>query len=205
MRNKITAFAFIFLCCAQAGPAFAAEADANYKKLCVTCHGADRKGKPAMVKMYKVAPSAMDLTLKENLAKSDADLTAIISGGKGKMPAHKGKLSPEEITALVTYLKTPKAAAAPKPAAPAAANEDYKLCASCHGKDGKGNAGMAKMFKLEPAALDLTSPGAQGKTDEELAKLILEGKGKMPAYKGKLSEAKVKELVKFMRTLATKK
>lgn len=204
MRNKITAFAFIFLCCAQAGPAFAAEADANYIKLCVTCHGADRKGKPAMVKLYKVAPSAMDLTAKENLAKSDADLTAIISAGKGKMPAHKGKLTPEEITALVTYLKTTKAAG-PQPAAPAVANEDYKLCVSCHGKDGKGNAGMAKMFKLDPAALDLTSAGVQGKKDEDLAKLIMEGKGKMPFYKGKLSEAKVNELVKFMRTLAPKK
>jgi len=30
-------------------------------------------------------------------------------------------------------------------------------CAGCHGKDAKGNPGMAKMFKVDPSALNLTS------------------------------------------------
>lgn len=201
MDKKITAFAFLFLCWAQAGPVLAAEAEANYKKICITCHGADRKGKPAMVKLYKVKPADMDLTSKDALARSDADLTAIISGGKGKMPAHKDKLTPEEIAALVAYLRTAVTKAAAQPAAKAAVNADYKPCVSCHGKDGKGNAGMAKMFKVAPAALDLTAAGVQGKKDEDLAKLILEGKGKMPSYKAKLNETQLKELLKFLRTL----
>lgn len=202
MDKKITAFAFLFLCRAQAGPVLAAEAEANYKKICITCHGADRKGKPAMVKLYKVKPADMDLTSKDALARSDADLAAIISGGKGKMPAHKDKLTPEEIAALVAYLRTAVTKTAAQPAAKAAVNADYKPCVPCHGKDGKGNAGMAKMFKVAPSALDLTASGAQEKKDEDLAKLILEGKGKMPSYKAKLNETQVKELLKFLRSLA---
>ena len=106
MYKKITTLAFALLCCAQAVPSYAADAAANFKKICVACHGADRKGKPAMAKMYKVAPAAMDLTGKDVLSKSDADLAAVISDGKGKMPPNKGKLTPEEIAALAAYLKT---------------------------------------------------------------------------------------------------
>ncbi|MBI4376170.1 MAG: cytochrome c [Elusimicrobia bacterium] len=75
-------------------------------------------------------------------------------------------------------------------------------CASCHGKDGKGNAAMAKMFKVTPAALDLVDKDTQGKKDEELFKLTSEGKGKMPAFKSKLSEAEIKDVLSYIRTLA---
>lgn len=210
MCKKMTMSVLVLLlCCAQTVPSFAADAAANFKKICVACHGADRKGKAAMVKLYKVAPAAMDLTSKEALSRSDADLTAIISGGKGKMPAHKDKLTPEEITELVSYLKTAGAPSGTKtagqPAPKAAASADFKACVSCHGKDGKGNPGMAKMFKVAPSALDLTGAGVREKKDEDLSKIILEGKGKMPAYKGKLNEAQLKELLKFLKTLAPQK
>ncbi len=231
MKINIAAVSGVLLFCAQALPTVAAEPAANFGKMCVSCHAKDRKGAPAMVKMFKVEPAAMDLTDKAFLAMSDADIAAIISGGKGKMPAHKARLTAEEITALVSYLKTADAktaetkaadvkapeakaadvkpaaaaatAAAPaKPAAKAAENADYKAkCASCHGKDGKGNPSMAKMFKLEPAALDLTAKAAREKTDEAVVKLITDGKGKMPAFKGKLSDAQVKEVVKYLRAL----
>ncbi len=223
MKINIVAVSGVLLFCAQALPSFSAEPAANFGKMCVSCHAKDRKGAPAMVKMFKVEPAAMDLTDKAFLAMSDADIAAIISAGKGKMPAHKARLTAEEIAALVSYLKAPdakaaeakapEAAAVPAkapetapaakaPAAKAAGNADYKAkCASCHGKDGKGNPSMAKMFKLEPSALDLTGAAIQEKTGEELAKPILGGKGKMPAFKSRLTEAQVKELVKFIKTL----
>lgn len=209
MKTKLTAAVGVFLFCAQAIPSFSEEAAVNYSKICAACHGKDRKGVPAMAKAYKVGLAAMDLTgpIREY---SDADLIKTISEGKGKMPAHKAKLKPEEIAALVTYLKAAgvkapdvaaPAAAPAQPAAKAVENADYKAkCASCHGKDGKGNPAMAKMFKVEPAALDLTAKAVQEKTDEDLAKLIAGGKGKMPAFKAKLSEVRVKELLKYLRS-----
>jgi len=39
---------------------------------------------------------------------SDADLTGLVTNGEGKMPAYKGKLSDDQISAVVKYVKTLK-------------------------------------------------------------------------------------------------
>ncbi len=36
---------------------------------------------------------------------SEAELAAVIENGKGKMPAFKGKVSPDEAKALAKYVK----------------------------------------------------------------------------------------------------
>jgi cytochrome c6 len=80
--------------------AFAADlaTDANYKAKCAACHGATGEGKPAM----KTAP------MKDSAAKSEDELTTAITNGKGKMPAYKDKLKPEDIKALVAEIKATK-------------------------------------------------------------------------------------------------
>ncbi len=70
-------------------------------------------------------------------------------------------------------------------------------CAMCHGPDGAGQTTMGKNLKLR----DLGAAEVQKQTDAELAKWISDGKGKMPAYKGKLSDAEIHALVVFIRTL----
>jgi cytochrome c6 len=79
-------------------------------------------------------------------------------------------------------------------AADAAANWS-QLCASCHGKDGSGNTAMGKKLGVKDYSKD------QGFSDAEAANVIKNGKGKMKAYKGKLSDADVKALVAYVRTL----
>ena len=74
----------------------------------------------------------------------------------------------------------------------------YKAkCAMCHGADGAGQTPMGKNMKLR----DLRSADVQKQTDAELVKWIADGKGKMPAYKGKLTPADIDALVEFIRTL----
>ncbi|PJA16910.1 MAG: hypothetical protein COX65_01635 [Elusimicrobia bacterium CG_4_10_14_0_2_um_filter_56_8] len=215
MKTNLVAVALVSLFCAQALPSFAGEAEANYNKMCASCHGKNKKGNPAMAKMFKVKPEAMDLTAIPD----DVDAAAIISDGKGKMPSYKATLTAEEIAALSAFFKPAEAktaetkepaADAPAEAKPARAaetapkeaeNSDYKACASCHGKNGKGNPAMAKMFKVKPEAMDLTGKVVQGKSDEDLAGVIADGKGKMPSYKATLSGDRIKELVKFLRSL----
>ena len=77
-------------------------------------------------------------------------------------------------------------------------------CASCHGKDSKGNPNMAKMFKVDAAAMDLTGKDAQDKSDKDLTALISAGKGKMPSYKDKLSAAEIDAVSAYLKTLAPK-
>jgi mono/diheme cytochrome c family protein len=40
------------------------------------------------------------------MAETDAQLTDIISKGKGKMPSYTGKLSDADIKGLVTYIRS---------------------------------------------------------------------------------------------------
>jgi len=70
-------------------------------------------------------------------------------------------------------------------------------CAMCHGQDGAGQTSMGKTLKLR----DLGSVEVQKLTDEALAKIISDGKGKMPAFKTKMSGDEIGAMVTFLRTL----
>ena len=70
-------------------------------------------------------------------------------------------------------------------------------CAACHGATGAGDTTMGKNLKLR----DLGSPEVQKQTDDELANIITNGKGKMPKYDGKLTKEQITEVVKYIRTL----
>ena len=61
-------------------------------------------------------------------------------------------------------------------------------CASCHGADGKGETPMGKKMKLKSIA---------GMDAAKAAKITAEGVGKMPAYKGKLTDQQIKEICEY--------
>jgi cbb3-type cytochrome c oxidase subunit III len=71
-----------------------------------------------------------------------------------------------------------------------------KNCATCHGKDGQ-----AKTFKAKfNHARNLTDPEWQTSvTDERLFNSITNGRGHMPAWGKKLSEAEINSLVAYVR------
>ena len=70
-------------------------------------------------------------------------------------------------------------------------------CAMCHGADGSASTGMGKTMGLKP----LSDPEVQKMSDADLTALVTNGKGKMPAYKGKLTDAQITDLVSYIRTL----
>jgi len=75
---------------------------------------------------------------------------------------------------------------------------DFKAkCAACHGATGAGDTMMGKNLKIR----DLGSADVQKQSDDELTAVIGKGKGKMPAYDGKLSKDQIGDLVKYIRTL----
>jgi len=71
-------------------------------------------------------------------------------------------------------------------------------CAGCHGADGAGNTSIGKSMHMR----SLASPEVQKMSDKELTAMITDGKGAMPSYKDKLSEAQIKDLVGYIRKLA---
>lgn len=75
----------------------------------------------------------------------------------------------------------------------------YKTkCASCHGAAGIPSAGMAKAMGVKPA----TDPAVKSKTEAQMIATTTNGEGKMPAYKGKLSDAEIKQAVESFRAFA---
>ncbi len=67
-------------------------------------------------------------------------------------------------------------------------------CAMCHGADGtKENPGMG--------VKSLAGADVQKQSDADLVAAVSKGKGKMPAYAGKLSDDEIKGVVAFVRTL----
>jgi len=71
--------------------------------------------------------------------------------------------------------------------------DTYKAkCAMCHAADGSGSTPAGKSMKAIPFK------------DPELVKASAatkNGKGKMPAYAGKLTDAQITEVVGYIRTL----
>jgi mono/diheme cytochrome c family protein len=74
-----------------------------------------------------------------------------------------------------------------------------KGCKACHGPDGQGNPAIAKMLKV--TLPNLASKDIQARSDADMKKVILEGKGKMKPVKT-LSPSEMDAAIAFVRTLA---
>jgi cytochrome c oxidase cbb3-type subunit III len=72
-----------------------------FKAKCTACHGADASGNTSVGKTLKIR----DLRSAEVQAQSDAQLSNIISKGKGKMQAYGKSLSQEQIHELVAFIR----------------------------------------------------------------------------------------------------
>lgn len=76
--------------------------------------------------------------------------------------------------------------------------DTYKAkCQMCHGADGSANTPAGKSMK----ALPFSTPELIAQTDAQLIADTKNGKGKMPAYSGKLTDAQIKDVVSYIRTL----
>jgi cytochrome c6 len=75
---------------------------ALYKQKCAACHGADGKGDTPAGKSTKVKSFGDPEIGKQ----SDEELAGVIDKGKNKMPAYGKSLKPDEIKAMVAYIRT---------------------------------------------------------------------------------------------------
>jgi len=74
----------------------------------------------------------------------------------------------------------------------------YKAkCQSCHGATGTPNPGMAKAMGIKA----FSDPDVKKLSAAEMITATTDGKGKMPAFKGKLTDPEIKDVVTYLRTL----
>jgi mono/diheme cytochrome c family protein len=104
-KNKrlglLTAVVVVVVAVTGSTPLAAQDGPTLYKTKCAMCHGADGKGETPMGKKLNIR----DLGSPEVQKQTDAELTAIISKGKGKMPPFEGKLTAEQIGQVLAHIR----------------------------------------------------------------------------------------------------
>jgi cytochrome c6 len=101
-RALIATAALVAITLFSASSSRADDITAVYKGQCAACHGADGTGNTPAGKTLKVR----DLHSADVQKATDADLTTVITAGKGKMPAYGKKLSVDQVKALVAMIRT---------------------------------------------------------------------------------------------------
>jgi len=93
MKKSILTLAVAAFCAVSAQSAFAGDIDASkiYSHKCKMCHKFDRK---------KIGPAFKDMN------KDPSVLKTTITNGRKMMPKWKGKLSSEEIDAMVAFIQS---------------------------------------------------------------------------------------------------
>src|SRR5215472_1267519 len=85
-------------------------------------------------------------------------------------------------------------------AAPPVATVYKSNCAPCHGTAGDASTPAGKNFKVP----SFSSDAVLKHSDAEMLTVAKTGKGKMPAWQNKLSDAELKDLIAFIHTLQKK-
>ena len=71
----------------------------------------------------------------------------------------------------------------------------YKAnCQACHGSSGTPSPGIAKMMGVKTASEYKDS-------EKDMIDAVKNGKGKMKAFSGKLTDAQIKDVVAYFRTM----
>ncbi len=73
-------------------------------------------------------------------------------------------------------------------------------CMMCHGADGDGNTETGKATETP----SFRSPDILKMTTAELTADTKDGKGNMPAYSGKLTDAQISQVIAYVQTLQKK-
>jgi mono/diheme cytochrome c family protein len=105
MRTILKAFpAIVLLALAVSTYSFADAGGDTFKAKCAACHGSAGAGDTTMGKHLNLR----DLGSADVQKQTDDELTTIVTAGKNKMPAYGAKLSKEQITAVVKFIRTLK-------------------------------------------------------------------------------------------------
>jgi cytochrome c6 len=83
--------------------------------------------------------------------------------------------------------------------AQAAGEDTYKAkCLMCHGATGMAESPAGKAMKVKP----VNDPDVKKLNEAQMIDAVRDGMGKMQAFKGKLTDAQIKDSVTYFRSLS---
>jgi mono/diheme cytochrome c family protein len=154
-----------------------------YQANCASCHGVDGRG---------VVPGARNFNdLDYVRGETPAAFYAATSEGRREMPAFRGRLTSDQIWDVVFYIWRFSTDAETL----ALGEHLYEAnCTACHGTQGSGEVLGASDFS------DLRLTADQAPRDFYL--ITTQGKGSMPAWQGRLSQAERWAVINYVRTFS---
>ena len=76
-----------------------------------------------------------------------------------------------------------------------------QMCARCHGADGRGDPQIRQQLPVR----DFSDPSFQARaSSDDIARVIMAGKGQMPSFGSMLSQPKIQSLSGYVRRLGKK-
>ena len=214
---RISLFVLSLLLCVEtlwAKTPAAYEGRRLYVSYCQLCHGVDGHGNGPLAKVMDIQPANLTTTVR---SRSDTILKKIITGdgkqtitGRDRhnllseaMPEWKGVFNPDQLQALIEYLRFLGRSKHELMGDPEHGMVLYaKYCQVCHGEEGDGDGIMTELMGISP--MDHTNPNETNSlSNAELMQSILDGRGRfMPAWRGILGQDDVEALVSYIRLLS---
>lgn len=189
----------------RAGEQAKNDAEEIYSKNCSICHGDQGNGKTRA--QNGLRPPPRDFTTLEAALELTRErmINSVTNGRPGTaMMAHKGRLSPEQIAAVVDYIRE-NFMRTPEDSELAQNKRGRQLftknCAVCHGD--KGNTAVWARSGLNPPPRDFTSEEARRiLTRERMIHSVTNGRPGtgMVSFTTKLSTQDIEAVVDYIRT-----
>jgi len=208
MKNRVVRYGIALLALASlAAQAESIDAARIYTENCAICHG--DKGDANTAAQNGLTPPPRNFTTTEAAMELSRErmIYAVTNGRRGTaIMAHKGRLSPAEIEAVVDYvrenfMRTPVETPSDEPPLLRLGEAVYtQNCSVCHGD--KGNTAYWARNGLNPPPRDFT--GQEAKSILTRKRMITsvthgrEGTGMQP-FKSRLSAQEIEAVVTFIR------
>lgn len=172
-----------------------------YLRDCADCHGFDGEGDGPAAAFLGVSPPSVT-SEKLFLRHSQDELVASVLFGKvlaGPLNNAESPNTAADISALSTYMRRLPTIDWRQVNAGQDVYDEY--CVGCHGIYGRGDGDWSSRI---PVPLpDLTAPLYQNQlSDEQLVKIISEGKGTMPGTADVLASGDLRDVIAFVRILS---
>jgi len=166
--------------------------EALYATHCASCHGP--RGAGDGIAPRKPLPPPTDLTARRYSLAALAD--AIYHGVPGAAMPGYPQLSTDDLRAVAVFTQGLGAKAGHVKQSEAGEKIYSQNCATCHGREGKGDGDAAATAARRPANFHLLQPTAQ-----QALKVVTEGAAgtTMPQWGAKLSEEQRKEVAEYVR------
>lgn len=170
-----------------------------YDSLCVSCHGIYGGGDGLQAAALPAPPRDLGAPSYQNQV-SDEELRQIIANGKGAMPGAGDVLTPDEIRAVVAFVRL--------------LSPGYELydrfCAACHGPDGAPEVHALSQEVLTPELVLAPVPRFdedyfRTRTDDHvrtwIRHMLKENRTVMPHFSGELNAEEVRLIFAYLRSV----